>query len=116
MYSSTEEKKGGTLVTDKQLILIVFVKNCIVMICWTILAICFSKWWIALFAVLFMNGFKPSTVNSCYCDQCGVFLPFVGTSEELRKAEYEAGWARYKINDTYKDYCPKCKDNVCEKS
>ena len=32
------------------------VKNVCVIICWTILAIHFEKWWIALFAGLFVSG------------------------------------------------------------
>ena len=31
-------------------------KNSVAIVCWTILAICFNKWWIALFAALFLSG------------------------------------------------------------
>ena len=31
-------------------------KNSISIICWTILAIYFNKWWIALFAALFLSS------------------------------------------------------------
>lgn len=31
-------------------------KNSISIVCWTILAIYFNKWWIALFAALFLSS------------------------------------------------------------
>lgn len=31
-------------------------KNSIAIVCWTILAIYFNKWWIALFAALFLSS------------------------------------------------------------
>ena len=31
------------------------IKNSVCMICWTVLAIVFDKWWIALFTVLFFT-------------------------------------------------------------
>ena len=34
------------------------VKNSIIMICWTALAIFFGKWWIALFVAIFISGMK----------------------------------------------------------
>ncbi len=36
------------------------VKNSVVVICWAALAIFFGKWWIALFAVLFISGLEES--------------------------------------------------------
>lgn len=36
----------------------VAIKNSIIMICWTALAIYFGKWWIALFAVFFFSYVK----------------------------------------------------------
>ena len=36
----------------------VAIKNSIVMICWTALAIHFGKWWIALFAALCLSSIK----------------------------------------------------------
>ena len=34
------------------------VKNSVVVICWTALAVYFGKWWIALFAVLLTSDIK----------------------------------------------------------
>ena len=30
--------------------------NCICVICWTVIAIVFNKWWLALFAMFFTNS------------------------------------------------------------
>ena len=42
----------------KTVYLAVCLGNAINMVCWTILAILFDKWWIALFAVLVMSTVK----------------------------------------------------------
>ena len=34
------------------------IKNIICVICWTTLAVVFNKWWIALFAILFMSNLR----------------------------------------------------------
>lgn len=34
------------------------IDNAINIICWTVLAIVFNKWWIALFAILFVSSIK----------------------------------------------------------
>lgn len=34
------------------------IKNSICIICWVILAIVFNKWWIALFAILFLSSIQ----------------------------------------------------------
>ena len=39
------------------------VKNSVVVICWCVLAYLFGKWWIALFAGLFISGLKESGDN-----------------------------------------------------
>lgn len=39
---------------DKWDILSFSLKNSIIMTCWTVLAIHFDRWWIALFAALFL--------------------------------------------------------------
>ena len=38
----------------------VLAKNAVCVICWTILAIYFNKWWIALFAALFLSGVQTA--------------------------------------------------------
>ena len=45
--------------TDEiKLFLLVVVKNVSALICFTILAIVFNKWWIALFSILFCSSVK----------------------------------------------------------
>ena len=34
------------------------IKNSVCVICWTVLAIVFDRWWIALFAILFLSSLK----------------------------------------------------------
>lgn len=43
---------------DKNIMWAWAVKNSICVICWTVLAIHFDKWWIALFSVLFLSSLK----------------------------------------------------------
>lgn len=39
---------------NKKINILVTIKNCITLICFTILAIVFNKWWIVLFSALFV--------------------------------------------------------------
>jgi hypothetical protein len=39
-------------------------KNIIAIICFTILAIVFNKWWIILFSILFLTTFKSKGGNN----------------------------------------------------
>ena len=47
------------------------VKNSVDIVCWTLLAVFFGKWWIALFAALFVNDMKSSVQKYRICDGCG---------------------------------------------
>ena len=47
------------------------IKNIIDIACWTALAIHFNKWWIALFAVLFVSSLKTNVGRYRICDKCG---------------------------------------------
>ena len=38
-------------------------KNIVAIIAWTALAILFDKWWIAIFALLFVSGIQTKTNN-----------------------------------------------------
>ena len=38
---------------NKKINILAVIKNCITLICFTILAIVFKKWWIVLFSILF---------------------------------------------------------------
>ena len=84
------------------------VRNSICIICWTALAIIFNKWWIALFAGLFINSLQTGVTGGYYqiCDKCGRHSPYAVTrNEAISKAE-ELGWIHSVVDN--KDYCPNC--------
>ena len=84
------------------------IKNSICVICWTVLAIIFNKWWIALFGVLFISSLKTVSVNKkCrVCDKCGKYSPYADNHNEALDKAKEAGWIH--CVDGNKDYCPDC--------
>ena len=43
---------------DKSIVWAWAVKNSVVVICWSVLAIWFGKWWVALFGILFLSNLK----------------------------------------------------------
>ena len=83
------------------------IRNSIVTICWTALAIFFGKWWIALFMILFLTGLETNSTTKHYrqCDLCGKYGPNgKDESDAIEKAK-KAGWVH--CGDD-KDYCPEC--------
>ena len=83
------------------------VDNSINIICWTALAIYFDKWWIALFAVLFISSLKTNNNYYRVCDKCGKRSPVAGSYNDALDKAKEAGWIHYAEGN--KDYCPNCK-------
>lgn len=81
-------------------------KNSTVMVCWTILAIHFDKWWIILFAALFVDGLKTQYRSYRVCDKCGKHSPHADSYNEALDKAKEAGWIH--IVEGNKDYCPEC--------
>lgn len=83
------------------------INNLISISCWTILALIFNRWWIALFAILFLAF--PKTVHKYYriCDGCGKHSEYANSHNEALDKAKAAGWAHYV--DGNKDYCPSCK-------
>lgn len=79
-------------------------QHCI--ICWTILAVMFSKWWIALFGLLFMSGISTKYKSYRCCDGCGKHSPYANSQNEALDKAKEAGWVHYV--DGNRDYCPEC--------
>lgn len=51
------------------------IKNSVCVICWTVLAIIFNKWWIALFGLLFMSELQTK-------DKCGKHSPYADNYNE----------------------------------
>ena len=82
------------------------IMNSINMICWTTLAIAFNKWWIAFFALLFMNSLQTKYKTYRICDKCGKNSPYASSHNEAIKKAKAAGWVH--CDDDNKDYCPDC--------
>lgn len=84
------------------------IKNSVCVICWTILAIKFDKWWIALFAAFFISNLKTNIGNYRICDGCGKHSPYANSHNEALDKAKAAGWLH--IVEGNKDYCPECKE------
>lgn len=84
------------------------IKNCTVVICFTVLALTFNKWWIILCASLFLSDLRAVPINRYYrtCDGCGEHSPYAETPEAALKLAKDSGWEHYEATNT--DYCPKC--------
>lgn len=84
------------------------IKNSISVICWVVLAIVFNKWWIALFAGLFISSLQTGVTGGHYriCDKCGKHSPYAATYNEALDKAAELGWVHYVEGN--KDYCPEC--------
>lgn len=93
---------------DKSIIWAWAIKNSICMICWTILAIVFNNWGIALFSLLFMSSFRTITGSYRICDKCGKHSPHAQTVEAAKEVAKANGW----FNDGNKDYCPECRKEI----
>lgn len=77
------------------------VKNSVVLLCFTFLAIHFDKWWIILFSVLCLSSLETKSGACRVCDGCGRVIDLDG---EARRA----GWLRRKNGGSWEDYCPEC--------
>lgn len=90
----------------------VAIKNSICVICWTVLAITFHKWWIALFGILFLTSYGTKTVKRYYrvCDGCGKHSPYADSYNEALDKAKAASCVHY-VEDN-KDYCPRCQMEV----
>ena len=86
---------------------IITVKNSVALIAWVVLAIVFNKWWIALFAALFMSDYTVAKTKTYrVCDGCGKHSPYADSYNEALDKAKEAGWIH--CVDGNKDYCPDC--------
>lgn len=82
------------------------IKNSVCMICWTVLAVVFDKWWIAFFATLFMSWVETKYQSYRVCDKCGKRSPYADSYNEALEKAKKAGWVH--CADGNKDYCPDC--------
>ena len=86
------------------------IKNSITIIAWTTLAIVFNKWWIAIFAILFMSGLQTKHQSYRVCDGCGKHSPYADSYNEALDKAKEAGWLH--CVEGNKDYCPNCRNEI----
>lgn len=88
------------------------VKNSVCVICWTVLAVLFNKWWIALFAGLFISSLKTTLIHKYYriCDKCGKHSPMTDDYNEAIDKAKECGWIIRKDGDKWDDRCPDCQE------
>lgn len=85
--------------------------NCIVLICFTALSIFFYKWWIILFALLFLAYTShPNRKRTRICDVCGRSSESAMTKEEAIERAKKCGWLHIKDGDL--DYCPDCLSKI----
>lgn len=66
----------------------------------------FNKWWIALFAILFLSSLATKRYYRI-CDKCGKHSPYADSYNEALDKAKEAGWIHYVEGN--KDYCPECR-------
>ena len=88
---------------------IAFIINTVALICFTILAIVFHKWWIVLFALLFMSSIETKHKFYRVCDSCGKHSPAADSYNKALDAAKDSGWKH--ITEGNKDYSPDCKNN-----
>ena len=94
---------------DLIMLAVFLIKNVIVVICLTILAVHFDKWWIILFSLLLSVGIKTRAYR--VCDGCGRHSPFASTHREAIDKARKLGWVGYKDSKNggeWEDYCPDC--------
>lgn len=77
-------------------------------------AIVFEKWWIVLFALLFvLLPAKTGKSKKCrICDSCGRHSESGETDTEAIIRAEKCGWVH--IKETNKDFCPECKIKIGE--
>ena len=86
--------------------------NTINIICFTVIAILFAKWWIILFALLFLLVPKSSFAQQRFrvCDCCDRWSESGKTAEEAIDRAEKCGWLH--IEDGNKDFCPDCLNQI----
>ena len=90
---------------NKNVLWVWVIKNSIAVLVWAALAVIFNKWWIALFAVLFMSDISTKYKSYRICDGCGKHSPYADDYNDALDKAKEAGWIHL---DDNKDYCPDC--------
>ena len=86
------------------------VRNSISLICWTIIAVVFNKWWLAFFSILFWCWPEQNNKMIYFrvCDKCGKHSPETNTYNKALEKAKDFGWTHIKNGDKWEDYCPEC--------
>lgn len=83
---------------DKSFIWAWVFKNIIAILAWVTLAILFNKWWIALFALLFVSSIETKFKSYRVCDGCGKHSPYANSyNEALDKAKKQGGFTMWTV-------------------
>ena len=82
------------------------IQNSCAIFAFATLAVVFDRWWIALFALLFINYFTVQRKYYRVCDECGKHSPYANNYNEALNLAKESGWKHYMAANT--DYCPDC--------
>lgn len=86
--------------------------NILNLVCFTLLAIVFDKWWIILLALLFLcvpsSKFKGQRFR--VCDSCGRWSESGATDTEAIIRAEKCGWIH--IEEGNKDFCPECREKI----
>lgn len=88
-------------------VIVITLTNCVCVICWAALAVIFNRWWIALFALLFMTYYKTARRHYRICDKCSKHSPPAESREAAIQTATGAGWFHRPDSDV--DFCPDCK-------
>lgn len=99
---------------DKDIVWAWAVNNSAAIFAWATLAVVFNKWWIALFALLFMSRLKKDYKSYRICDKCGKHSPYADDYNDALGKAIEAGWLH--VVDGNRDYCPDCRNKIEIKS
>lgn len=91
---------------NKNMMWAIALKNSICLICFTVLAVIFNEWWIALFAAFFMTSYQTKYQYYRVCDGCGKHSPSADTYNSALDKAIKYGWLH--VVDGNQDYCPEC--------
>ena len=94
---------------NKNIYWAIAIKNSICVICFTVLAIIFHKWGIALLSAFFLTSYEMEKRYYRVCDKCGKHSPYADNYNDALDKAKTAGWVHYVACN--KDYCPECKIN-----
>ena len=86
------------------------IKNIICVICLTVLAILFNKWWIILFSSLLFSYTKVAHKFYRVCDECGKHSPYADSYNDALEKAKANGWIHFMTDN--KDYCSDCAKNI----